>query len=344
VDQLLDVVRALHTGGTTVVLVEPSPAVAARVASRAVLLDQGEVCFDGPMDVLVDRRDLLRAVFLDGGEERRPAPSPSSRPAVAADGRPVLEAHGVSVSFGAVAAVQEVDLAVAPGRIVGVVGHNGAGKTVLFDLLSGYTRPTAGRVLLDGVDVTSWSPPRRARAGLGRSFQDARLFPSTTVAETIAIAVDGGLQRAGADEAAAAGAPAGQVQARVHELAELLRLGPFANMFVAELSTGTRRIVDLACALAFEPRVLLLDEPSAGLARREAGGLASLLLDVRARTGAALVVIEHDFELVSSIGDELVALELGRVVARGSPKEVVRHPRVVESYLGSSWTRAAARR
>jgi branched-chain amino acid transport system ATP-binding protein len=164
------------------------------------------------------------------------------------------------------------------------------------------------------------------------------------VAETIAIAVDGGLQRAGADEAAAAGAPAGQVQARVHELAELLRLGPFANMFVAELSTGTRRIVDLACALAFEPRVLLLDEPSAGLARREAGGLASLLLDVRARTGAALVVIEHDFELVSSIGDELVALELGRVVARGSPKEVVRHPRVVESYLGSSWTRAAARR
>ena len=335
VDQLLEAVRSLHAGGTTVVLVEPSPAIAARVASRAVFLDQGQVCFDGPMEVLIDRRDLLRGVFLDGGEDRRSTPSPPSRPAV--DGRSVLEAHRVSVSFGAVAAVQEVDLAVAPGHIVGVVGPNGAGKTVLFDLLSGYTRPSAGHVLLEGVDVTSWPPSRRARAGLGRSFQDARLFPSTTVAETIAIAVDGRLQRA--DTAAG---PASEVEGRVAELIELFHLEPFANKFVAELSTGTRRIVDLACSLALEPRVLLLDEPSAGLARRETEALAPLLLDVRARTGAALVVIEHDLELVSSIADELIALELGRVVARGSPQEVVRHPRVVESYLGNSWSRAAA--
>ena len=126
------------------------------------------------------------------------------------------------------------------------------------------------------------------------------------------------------------------VNEAVDELIELMRLEAYADKFVGELSTGTRRIVDLACVLAHKPSVLLLDEPSSGIAQRETEALAPVLLDIRDKTGAALVVIEHDMPLITTISDELVALELGAVIARGTPQEVVNDPRVVEGYLGTS--------
>src|SRR5207249_11116081 len=141
--------------------------------------------------------------------------------------------------------------------------------------------------------------------------------------------------------AAAIGSPASrraekQIRGRVEELLDLMGLRAFGNKFVAELSTGSRRIVDLACCLAHDPKILLLDEPSSGIAQRETEALGPLLIDIRDKTGAALLVIEHDMPLITSISDEIIALELGAVIARGTPQEVVNDPRVVASYLGTT--------
>jgi ABC-type branched-subunit amino acid transport system ATPase component len=194
-------------------------------------------------------------------------------------------------------------------------------------------------VLLHGEDVTDWSASRRARAGLGRSFQDARLFPSLTVEETIAVALERHLESR--DVAAAAlHLPASYeselaAAERVDELVDVMGLGAFREKLVSELSTGSRRIVDLACILAQDPSVVLLDEPSSGIAQKETEALGPLLLRVREHTGCSMLVIEHDMALLSSICDEMVALELGAVIARGTPKAVLSHPRVIESYLGT---------
>jgi branched-chain amino acid transport system ATP-binding protein len=234
-------------------------------------------------------------------------------------------------------ALDGVSLDVAPGEVVGVIGPNGAGKTTLFDCLSGL-QPCLGTVVVGGVDVSGWPTHRRAAAGLGRSFQDARLFPSLTVADTIRAAFE--LHHADrAVGAAALGLPRlrraeAEAAARADEVMGMLGLRPHRHKLIKELSTGTRRIVDLACLLVQEPAVVLLDEPSSGIAQREAEALGPLLLEVRDRTGAAMVVIEHDMPLLLGIAERLYALELGRVIAQGSPGSVVRHPEVVRSYLG----------
>ena len=236
--------------------------------------------------------------------------------------------------------MSEVDLSVRESQILGIIGPNGAGKTTVFDMISGFLAPTSGRIVLAGLDVTGTTPDARAALGLGRSFQDARLFPSMTVRQTIAVALERHILTRD-PIAAALMSPATRISERavdreVDRLIELMNLGAFADKFVGELSTGTRRIVDLSCTLAHDPKVLLLDEPSSGIAQRETEALGPVLLDIRDKTGAALVVIEHDMPLITSVSDELLALELGEVVARGEPDEVLNDPRVVEGYLGSS--------
>jgi ABC-type branched-subunit amino acid transport system ATPase component/ABC-type branched-subunit amino acid transport system permease subunit len=356
VEQLLEIVKAIHARGTTVVLVEQSVNVAITLAQRACFMEKGEVRFDGPTAELLERPEILRAVFLQGagtmngtGNGNGSATSMTVRertPFLAhcdTCGREngiALETRGVSVSFGGIRAVRDVDLEVREGQVVGLIGHNGAGKTTLMDLISGYLRPASGRIFLGGDDVTELSPDLRAAAGLGRSFQDARLFPAMTVHETLAVALE---RRVPVKDplAAALASPATRMAERwvdeqVGELVDLLNLGAFANKFISELSTGTRRIVDLGCALAHQPSVLLLDEPSSGIAQRETEALGPVLLDIRDRTGAALLVIEHDMPLITAISDELVALDLGAVIARGEPSAVVSDPHVVASYLGST--------
>jgi branched-chain amino acid transport system ATP-binding protein len=233
-----------------------------------------------------------------------------------------------------------VSFSVHQGQIVGMIGPNGAGKTTVLDIISGFVPDSTGRVLLDGKDVSELNPDQRALAGLGRSFQDARLFPSMTVRDTIATALERHVEvpdpLAAFVLSAAVKVSERKVDAEVDELIELMRLQAYADKFVGELSTGTRRIVDLACVLAHKPTVLLLDEPASGIAQRETEALAPVLLDIRDKTGAALIVIEHDMPLITTISDELVALELGSVVARGEPQAVVNDPRVIEGYLGTS--------
>jgi branched-chain amino acid transport system ATP-binding protein len=254
------------------------------------------------------------------------------------DGTPVFEVAGLTVTFGGVRAVDGVSFDLGRGQILGVIGPNGAGKTTVFDAVCGFVAST-GRVRLDGRELSGLSPEQRSRVRLGRSFQDARLFPSLTVAEALAIALERHIRIEGMVSSALrlpwVRRSEKRVRRRVEELIELMGLDAFRDKFVSELSTGSRRIVDLACIMAHEPLVLLLDEPSSGIAQRETEALGPLLLRIREETGASLLVIEHDMPLLTSLADEIVALELGRVVMQDKPVKVVSDPRVVRAYLGT---------
>ncbi|MFN8104806.1 MAG: ATP-binding cassette domain-containing protein [Acidimicrobiia bacterium] len=399
VAQLLEVVRGLNRRGVTIVVVEQSVNVALTLAQRAVFMEKGEVCFEGPTRDLLDRPDILRSVFLAGagavtgggprngdragtttparddvlppgnngtGDANADSNGPAQGDVIASvplvelpmgsraapphhaysrphrGGEIVLECRAVTKRFGGITAVDGVDLGVCEGSIVGLVGQNGAGKTTLLDCISGFERVNSGRILLRGHDITNWAPHERARARLGRSFQEARLFPSLSVRETIATA----FERNAACRSIVADAfhqPASfeselATAAGVDGLVELLGLGEHADKLASEISTGTRRIVELACLLAADPVVLLLDEPSAGVAQRETEALGPLLMRIRDHTGCAMLVIEHDMPLLSGICDQMVALELGTPIAWGTPAEVLADDRVIASYLGTDAT------
>ncbi|MDQ1514457.1 MAG: hypothetical protein QOE80_287 [Actinomycetota bacterium] len=342
VGHLLDVLRAAHADGTTIVIVEQSVNVALTLAERAVFMEKGEVRFTGPTADLLERPDLLRSVFIRQGP-KAPATTVADgglRGAPPSDDAPVLlSCRGIVKRFGGIHAVDEVDLDLRAGEILGLIGQNGAGKTTLFDCISGFLSIDAGTVELRGRDVTGWAPHERARAGLGRSFQEALLFPTLTTWETIAIAFE---RHLASKEmvAAALHLPASyesetDLGGRVEVLIELMGLGAFRDKLLGELSSGSRRIVELACILAQDPAVVLLDEPSAGVAQRETEALGPLLRRVQAYTGCSMLVIEHDMPLIAAVSDEVIALELGAVIARGTPTEVLSHPRVVASYLGT---------
>jgi ABC-type branched-subunit amino acid transport system ATPase component len=343
VGQLLDVVRKIHEAGTTIILVEQSVNVALTLAQRALFMEKGEVRFEGPTAELLDRPDILRSVFIAGAGKKQSSETAPVRPKKSETNghsdKVVLECVELTKRFGGIRAVDEVDLELRQGRILGLIGANGAGKTTLLDCISGFLEIDRGRVLLRGHDISDWAPHERAANGLGRSFQDARLYPSLTVFETIAVALERHLLSRDV-VASALHLPASYeseqaMAARVEELIELMGLGAFHEKLISELSTGTRRIVDLACIMAQDPSVLLLDEPSSGVAQRETEALGPLLVRVREHTGCSILVIEHDMPLLASICDEMIALELGAVIARGAPQEVLEHPRVIESYLGT---------
>ncbi|WP_436795894.1 MFS transporter [Actinospongicola halichondriae] len=363
VAQLLPVIEEFRAAGTTVILVEQSVNVALDVAETAFFLEKGEVRFSGPTAELLERPDVLRSVFLaetahdahahgttghhgNGKTMATPAPAARTRGETVREdaGGPdaAMQAIGVSRAFGGISAVDRATLHVGPNEILGIIGPNGAGKTTLFDLLSGFVRPDDGTITLAGHDVTGLDAAGRARRGLGRSFQDARLFPSLTVDEALAVSMERWVKSRGA-VAAALHLPnvydsEMAVRKRVDELIELLGLGAYRSKFVSELSTGTRRIVDLAGLLAHRPSVILLDEPSSGIAQREVEALAPLLERIRTDTGASLVVIEHDMPLLRGVSDRLVAMDQGAVICTGTPDAVLSDPLVVESYLGPDET------
>jgi branched-chain amino acid transport system ATP-binding protein len=340
VEQLLDVLCRINAGGTTIVLVEQSVNVALTIAERAVFMEKGRVVFEGATAELLQRGDLARSVFL--GQSRAsggPLTGTARRhEGVVSDAEQVLRVDGLGVRFGGVEALGDVSLAVGGGEIVGFIGPNGAGKSTLFDAISGFVTPSAGTVTAFGEDVTSLPPEGRARRGLVRSFQNVRLFSAMTVREVIALA----LERTASDLGGLAGAlwmPGARRQQRrtarrVDNLLDGLGLGPCAEQFVGELSTGTRRIVDLACLLAAEPRLLLLDEPSSGLAQSETEELGPLIGRIAKEAGCSILVIEHDLPLVTAVATRMVAMDQGRVIADGPPREVVEDAAVVRAYLG----------
>ncbi|MEX2293378.1 MAG: MFS transporter [Acidimicrobiales bacterium] len=355
VEQLLVVVRQIQQSGTAVLLVEQSINVALTLAERAYFMEKGEVRFEGPTAELVQRDDIVRSVFLEGtsvatgkgAASKKPADAKGAKALAAAQvvhaaslaERPVvLAAEGLTKRFGGIQAVDDTSFELREGEILGLIGPNGAGKTTIFDLISGFTKLDGGHVVLDGVDVTDLSPDRRASQGLGRSFQDARLVPSLTVTENLALGLERHLEVR--DHLASLLSLPGVVRLEedvawtVADLVELMHLGAYRDKFVRELSTGSRRIVDLAMCIAHDPKVLLLDEPSSGIAQKETEALGPLLERIQSETGCALLVIEHDMPLITSISDRMIALELGHPIAQGTPQEVISDPHVISSYLG----------
>jgi branched-chain amino acid transport system ATP-binding protein len=360
VAHLLPMISRIRDHGTTVIIVEQSVNLALTIAETAYFMEKGEIRFHGPTADLLARPDILRSVFLEGvgagaraatrAEMREPVPAVTLATApdsTAADNLPAaLEVVDVRVRFGGIEAVGGVSLRAAPREIVGIIGPNGAGKTTLLDVISGFIPADAGQVLLGGRDLTRLGPDRRARLGLGRSFQDALLFPALTVEETIAVAMERWVAVKDPVNPAlhlpAAFDSEHAVRNRVAELIELLSLEAARTKFVHELSTGMRRVVDLACVIAHRPSVILLDEPSSGIAQRESEALAPLLLRLRDELGATLILIEHDMPLLTAVADRLVALDRGLIISAGPPTAVLHDPLVISSYLGDNT--AAVRR
>jgi branched-chain amino acid transport system ATP-binding protein len=246
-------------------------------------------------------------------------------------GVPALELSSIHLAYGGLVALASVDLEVWPGVITGLIGPNGAGKTSLFDVVTGLTRPDRGQVLLHGRDVTRARPAARAKLGLGRTFQRLELFSSLSVRDNVAVAAEAAhpaRPHRGWRHVTESSAPA------VVE-AQLARVGllDVASERVETLSTGTARLVEVARALAARPTVLLLDEPASGLDRTETERLAGMLLALAA-DGVAVLLVEHDVELVMRVCSQVIVLDRGSVLANGPPAVVRQQPEVREAYLG----------
>jgi ABC-type branched-subunit amino acid transport system ATPase component/ABC-type branched-subunit amino acid transport system permease subunit len=284
----------------------------------------------GGLTGLVER---LRLVLLRSLERGLP-----ERPFGPVEGAPPLEVRDVAVSFGGIRALQGVSFDVGPGEIVGLIGGNGAGKSTLMSCVSGHLGPDAGSIKVFGQEVVGLPPEYRPHLGLGRTFQDARLYPGLTVQETVLVALD----RTDRSDTVSAmvGAPwtrgpERSKRARATAVLERVGLEDRQHSLVSELSTGMRRLLDLATVMAGEPGLVLLDEPTAGIAQREVEQFAPLLRSLRDELGCAIVVVEHDMPLLLSLCDRVYCLENGEVIAHGTPAQVRNDARVVASYLGT---------
>jgi branched-chain amino acid transport system ATP-binding protein len=248
---------------------------------------------------------------------------------------PVLRADGIRMRFAGIVALDDIHFDVVAGERVGLIGPNGAGKTTLFNCLLGVVRPTAGTVELDGEDVTSLPVHERARRGIGRTFQRIELFPGSTVREHLLIAdrMRNGRRSLWRD-LLGLGRPRAEEIARCDEVLELLGLGPLADEPIERLSLGQGRLVEVGRALVTRPRVLLLDEPSSGLDRDETAALAATLLEVQREHGFAVLLVEHDIELVASFTTRAFALDFGRMLRTGPTAEVLASREVREAYFG----------
>jgi branched-chain amino acid transport system ATP-binding protein len=243
----------------------------------------------------------------------------------------LLSARGISVSFGGVHAVIDVDLDVQPGQLVGLIGPNGAGKTTFIDAITGFV-PHLGTVSLDGDDITGAPPHVRARRGLARTWQAVELFDDLSVRENLTVAARH--PSIGATIKELFGRPAGRNDA-VDEALDLLSLRDLADASPSELSQGQRKLVAVARAIAAGPKLLCLDEPAAGLDATESADLGRRLRQV-VDGGTPILLIDHDMGLVLGICDQLVVLEFGRVIARGTPAEIRQNVDVITAYLGSA--------
>ena len=337
VEQLLGAIESMRQAGTAILLVEQSMNVAVAVADRVYVMDTGAVRFTGTAAELAAHPEMLWSVYLQKASDSLAAQT--AGPRAGRDAGHELEVRGLALSFGGNAALDDVSLHAGHGELVGIIGPNGAGKTTLFDVISGFLRPDQGKVELRGVDVTDRTAASRARLGLGRSFQDSRLFSALTVRDALAVSLERFTDVADPFNAMlrlpVQVRTEAAVRRRVDELMEMFGLERFADNLVSELSTGSRRLVDLAAVVAHQPSVVLLDEPSSGVAQREVEAMLGLLRNVRDQLDATMLIVEHDIAFIAELADRLVAMDRGAVIANGPPADVLQSPVVGEAFLGS---------
>jgi len=247
----------------------------------------------------------------------------------------VLRVRGLTKRFAGIVALDDVSIDLEPGERVGLIGPNGAGKTTFFNCMLGILDADGGSVELDGQDISDLSVSKRARLGIGRTFQRIELFPDATVRDHLFIAER--VRRGGGSlwrDLIGLGRARPEEVARCDEVLELLRLKHLAEEPIERLSLGQCRLVEVGRALMTEPKVLLLDEPSSGLDRAESAALAKTLQEVQAEQGFAILLVEHDVELVSTFTTRSYVLDFGRMIAEGPSQEVLRRPEVRAAYLG----------
>jgi len=249
----------------------------------------------------------------------------------------LLEIHGVSVRFGGVRALSDVSFRVNRGEIFGLVGPNGAGKTTLFNAVTGVVRPTTGRITFDEHEIGHLKPHKRARLGIGRTFQNLQLFGAMTVLENLMLPVDAFARRGLVSDAfrlPMASFEERRANERARAMLHFLRLDGIDGLRANDLPVGIQRRVELARALCLRPKLLLLDEPASGLDARETAELAEALPMIRERFGTTMLLVDHDMALVMRVCDHITVLDFGEVISSGPPDVIRSDPRVIKAYLG----------
>jgi branched-chain amino acid transport system ATP-binding protein len=249
----------------------------------------------------------------------------------------LLQLKGVGIRFGGLVAVADLGFAVEKGSVIGLIGPNGAGKTTAFNLITGVYKPTSGKIFLEGQDISGWPPHRIARAGIFRTFQTIRLFYGQTVLANVLAGLH--LQTRQSWWQGLLSVPSQrkeelELRERTMDLLERLELADLAQEDVASLPYGVQRRVELARALIARPKLLILDEPAAGLNDQESEALNRTILSMRAE-GISVLLVEHDMNVVMNVTDRIVCINFGRKIAEGTPEEIRANPQVIEAYLGT---------